>query len=149
MEPDIAPNTGSIARLCVATECSLHLIRPLGFQLSDKRLKRAGLDYWDNLDLIIWNNFDEFVRDTEPARFHFFTSKADKLYVDVDYTESDYLIFGAETTGLPKEIMERYKSQMLTIPMWGPVRCLNQAQAVSICLYEAMRQIRMPALSTL
>ncbi len=144
VEPDIAPNTGSIARLCVATGCPLHLVRPLGFQLTDKKLKRAGLDYWDDLDLKIWNSFQEFEENNDPRKFVLFSSHSKKLYIDIEYDEDNYLIYGAETTGLPDAIMKKYERQTATIPMWGPVRCLNQAQSVSATLYEALRQVRMP-----
>ena len=143
VEPDIAPNTGSIARLCVATNCPLHLVKPLGFQLSDKKLKRAGLDYWDELDLRIWNSFKEFEENHNTQNFVFFSAKAARLYVDVDFKEDDFLIYGAETTGLPQEIIEKYEDRLVKIPMWGKVRCLNQAQSVSISVYEALRQVRL------
>ncbi len=139
--PEIPPNTGNIARLCVATDCELHLIKPLGFSLSDKNLKRAGLDYWEHLKVYVHNSFDDFLS-TIKGELYFFSSKGMKYYTQIDYKEDDYLIFGSETSGFPPIIFENFKEKIYTIPMFGKVRCLNLANSVSIVLYEALRRLR-------
>lgn len=139
--PEIPPNTGNIARLCVATGCELHLIKPLGFSLSDRHLKRAGLDYWEYLKLFVHNSFQDFL-EVHNGDLYFFSSKGTKIYTQIDYKEDDYLIFGSETLGFPSNIFEEFKDRIYTIPMFGKVRCLNLSNSVAIVLYEALRRLR-------
>ncbi len=139
--PEIPQNTGNIARLCVGTDTELHLIRPLGFSITDKHLKRAGLDYWEYLKLTIHDSFNDFLSSVS-GNFYFFSSKGKKLYTKIDYKEDDYLIFGSETKGFPDFIFNQYADNIFTIPMFGRVRCLNLSNSVSIVLYEALRRLR-------
>lgn len=139
--PEIPPNTGNVARLCVATDTELHLIRPLGFLLSDKHLKRAGLDYWDHLKLFVHDSFDDFLSSID-GEIYFFSSKGTKFYTQIQFKEDDYLIFGSETRGFSDFIFNDYKDRIYTIPMFGMVRCLNLSNAVSIVLYESLRRLR-------
>lgn len=141
IHPEIPPNTGNIARLCVATDCELHLVKPLGFSLSDRYLKRAGLDYWHHLKLFIHNSLDNFLSELKD-NFYFFSSKGSKVYTDINFKESDWLIFGSETKGFPEIIFDKFKEKIYTIPMYGPVRCLNLSNSVAIVTYEALRQIK-------
>ncbi len=141
VEPEIPPNTGSIARLCGATNATLHLIEPLGFHIDDKRVKRAGLDYWQYISLRCWKNFDEFVKVNDEEKFKLFTTKVDRPYTDARYRPGDYLIFGKETKGLPEEMREIYSDFCYTLPMANPnIRSLNLAMTAGIVLYEALRQ---------
>jgi tRNA (cytidine/uridine-2'-O-)-methyltransferase len=152
IEPEIPPNTGNVGRLCLATRSTLHLVKPLGFSLDDRQLKRAGLDYWDDVDLRTWNSFDELQR-AQPAeaRYFFLTTKTDRAYYDMKFRRGDFLVFGRETKGLPESLLtdkidnpemigarEPFRS-CITIPMHG-VRSLNLATAVAIVLFEAVRQ---------
>ena len=139
-QPRIPPNTGNIARLCVATRTVLHLIRPLGFSTDDSQLKRAGLDYWEHLEIHYHDDWDAFVRDRPQGNLFFFSKKAAKPYTRARYGEGDFLVFGSETDGLPEELMRRHESGLYTIPMWGPTRSLNLSTSVGIVLYEALRQ---------
>ncbi|MCX7991483.1 MAG: tRNA (cytidine(34)-2'-O)-methyltransferase [Proteobacteria bacterium] len=141
LNPEIPPNTGNIARLCVATDCELHLIKPLGFSLSDKYLKRAGLDYWDHLKLFVHSSFKDFLS-VKDGELYFFSSKGIKIYTEIEYNEKDYLIFGAETAGFPPFVFKDFSDRIYTIPMFGKVRCLNLSNSVSIVLYEALRRLR-------
>jgi len=140
LNPEIPPNTGNIARLCVACNVELHLVKPLGFSITDRYLKRAGLDYWDKLKLVIHESLKDFFSyiDTD---FYFFSSKGKKLYTDINYKLDDYLIFGSETRGFPEEIYQFHSDKLYTIPMFGEVRCLNLSNSVAIVVYEALRQI--------
>ena len=139
--PEIPQNTGTIGRLAVATDATLHLIEPLGFSLEDKYVKRAGMDYWQHLDLHIYKNWEEFLEQNRPERLFFFSTKGEKRYWDTEYKEHDYLVFGRESAGLPPEFYTRYASALRTIPMPGKFnRSLNLANSVSIVFYEAMRQ---------
>jgi len=140
LNPEIPPNTGNIARLCVACNVELHLVKPLGFSITDRYLKRAGLDYWDKLKLVIHESLKDFFSyiDTD---FYFFSSKGKKLYTDINYKLDDYLIFGSETRGFPEEIYQLHSDKLYTIPMFGEVRCLNLSNSVAIVVYEALRQI--------
>ena len=139
--PEIPQNTGTIGRLAVATDATLHLIEPLGFSLEDKYVKRAGMDYWQYLDLHIYNNGEEFLEKNTPQRLFFFSTKGEKCYWNTSYKEHDYLVFGRESAGLPPEFYSRYADDLRTIPMPGKFnRSLNLANSVSIVLYEAMRQ---------
>jgi tRNA (cytidine/uridine-2'-O-)-methyltransferase len=142
VEPEIPPNTGNIGRLCLATGSTLHLVKPLGFSIDDRALKRAGLDYWKEVDVRLWDSLDElFGKHETPARLFFLTTKANRAYYDVHFAPGDFLIFGRETKGLPESLLAARREQLLTIPMRG-TRSLNLATAVGIVLFEAMRQQR-------
>lgn len=140
IHPEIPPNTGNIARLCVAIDCELHLVRPLGFSIDDRHLKRAGLDYWQYLKLFIHNTLDDFLSQIN-NNFYFFSSKGKKLYTSIKYERDDWLIFGSETKGFPEIIFKKFSDKIFSIPMFGPVRCLNLSNSVAIVSYEALRQI--------
>ena len=141
-QPEIPPNTGSVARLCAATLTPLHLIEPLGFKIDDKHLKRAGLDYWEFVDLHVHTSWDEFHRHTRPGRLLYFSKKAARSYTAAGYREDDYLVFGPETRGLPDALLAANADCSFRIPMMGRgVRSLNLSNAVSIVLYEALRQL--------
>ena len=140
VNPQIPPNTGNIGRLCVNTGARLHLIKPLGFDISDKAVKRAGLDYWHKLDLKVWESLEEFVASVDLNRCYFATTKATRYYFDVEYKPGDFLIFGSETKGLPMELMQKRWQNAITIPMSKEGRSLNLAVSVGIILYEAIRQ---------
>ncbi len=141
-EPEIPPNTGSVARLCAATRTRLHLIEPLGFEIDDKHLKRAGLDYWPYVDLQVHGSWEEFTAPHQGARLLYFSKKAAKSYVSAAYREDDYLVFGPETRGLPNNLLRANEADSYVIPMMSPaVRSLNLANAVSIVLYEGLRQL--------
>ena len=142
IEPEIPPNTGNIGRLCLATRSTLHLVKPLGFSLDDRELKRAGLDYWNEVDLQIWDSFQELQRaQGNAARYFFLTTKSKRAYYDVDFRDGDFLVFGRETKGLPECLLANNHDASLTIPMHG-TRSLNLATAVAIVLFEAERQQR-------
>ncbi|MDR1285888.1 MAG: tRNA (cytidine(34)-2'-O)-methyltransferase [Campylobacteraceae bacterium] len=140
--PQIPQNTGSIGRLCVNTNCKLHIIKPACFEISDKMVKRAGLDYWKILDLKVWENLDEFlsIHSKDSERFFFATTKSEKPYFEARYEKGDFLFFGGESTGLPMEFMKKNWDNAVTIPMGKNGRSLNQAMAVGIILYDAIRQ---------
>lgn len=139
-QPEIPQNTGNIVRTCSATACGLTLVRPLGFSTSDRQLKRAGLDYWEGVDVEEIDDLDEYLnRSSSP--FYFFSSKAKKLYTDVSYSEDSLLIFGSETRGLPEKFWNKWQNQFVTIPMAKNARCLNLSNAAAIALYEAKRQL--------
>lgn len=141
-EPEIPPNTGSVARLCAATLTPLHLIEPLGFKIDDKHLKRAGLDYWEFVNLRVHKSWNEFIETATPKQLWYFSKRATKSYTATRYDNDDFLIFGPETRGLPQEILEANADRALRIPMMGSgVRSLNLSNAVSIVLYEALRQL--------
>lgn len=141
IEPEIPNNTGNIGRLCVGANCHLHLIEPLGFEISDKRVKRAGLDYWPDLKLTVHKNIDLWMDEVhELSRVFFFSSKADKAYFEVNFKNGDWLVFGKESVGLGKAILNRYAEQCVTIPFPGKVRSFNLSNAVAMALGEAMRQ---------
>ena len=145
VEPEIPPNTGNIGRLCLATGATLHLIKPLGFSIDDRTLRRAGLDYWKEVELKLWDSFEQLHGDRDPsARFFFLTTKSDRAYYDVKFGAGDFLVFGRETKGLPESLLARHAEELLTIPMRG-TRSLNLATAVGIVLFEAMRQQERPA----
>lgn len=141
-EPEIPPNTGSVARLCAATQTTLHLVEPLGFKIDDKHLKRAGLDYWEFVDLHVHPSWEQFLRKTSPARLWFFSKRGPRNYTSVSFAEDDFLIFGPETRGLPPSLVGENAGNALRIPMMSNrVRSLNLSNAVSIALYEALRQL--------
>jgi tRNA (cytidine/uridine-2'-O-)-methyltransferase len=139
VEPEIPPNTGNVGRLCLATKSTLHLVKPLGFSLDDRQLKRVGLDYWDDVDLKVWDSLDELMRSNAAARYFFVTTKTKHGYWDVKFRPGDFLIFGRETKGLPEKLLIENAKDCITIPMEG-TRSLNLATAVGIVLYEAIRQ---------
>jgi tRNA (cytidine/uridine-2'-O-)-methyltransferase len=142
VEPEIPPNTGTTARLCAATNTGFHLVGPLGFSLEDRYLKRAGLDYWPYVDVHSYLNWDEFLQRRPPGRLLAFSAKASQSYTQVQYTESDLLVFGSETRGLSAAIRQTLVGALYTIPMQGThVRSLNLANAAAIVLYEALRQL--------
>ncbi|MFP7755751.1 tRNA (cytidine(34)-2'-O)-methyltransferase [Thermodesulfobacteriota bacterium B35] len=142
VEPEIPPNTGSIARLCGATNTVLDLVHPLGFSTDDRHLKRAGLDYWPHVMIRHWPGIDEFLQAQDERRLFFFTTKTDRAYTEAAYRAGDMLVFGRETRGLPEEILALYMDRCYTIPMENPhIRSLNLAMSAGIVLYEALRQI--------
>jgi tRNA (cytidine/uridine-2'-O-)-methyltransferase len=140
IQPQIPPNTGNIARLCAATDSSLHLIEPLGFSINDSEVRRAGLDYWDAVDLWVHPNWFAFRDAIDRGRCLYFSAKAERSYFEAPYKANSCLVFGSETEGMPQRILEKHPEQCFTIPMTGPVRSLNLATAVGIVLYEAIRQ---------
>ncbi|MDX1775518.1 MAG: tRNA (uridine(34)/cytosine(34)/5-carboxymethylaminomethyluridine(34)-2'-O)-methyltransferase TrmL [Desulfobulbales bacterium] len=141
VEPEIPPNTGTIARLCGATDTVLHLVEPLGFSIDDKHLKRAGLDYWKYVKIVYWENFEAFLAAQDERKIYFFTKKTEKPYTSADFVPGDFLIFGKETKGLPEELLKLYMDRCYTIPMCNSnIRSLNLANAACIVLYEALRQ---------
>lgn len=141
-QPEIPPNTGSIARLCAATLTPLHLIEPLGFKIDDKHLKRAGLDYWEFVELTVHKSWDDFMRHRADKRLLFFSKRATDSYTQIHYEEDDFLVFGPETRGLPAELLAADPRRCYRIPMMSPgVRSLNLSNAVSIVLYEGLRQL--------
>lgn len=143
VEPEIPPNTGNIARLCAATGTHLHLIEPLGFELSDKQLKRAGMDYWERVTWRTWPNWEAFLAEEQPARLHLFTTKARRSYWETTYQAGDYLVFGRETKGLAESMLAAYEEQCVRIPIEREeARSLNLATATGIGLFEALRQIK-------
>lgn len=143
VEPEIPPNTGSIARLCGATNTVLHLVHPLGFSTDDKHMKRAGLDYWQFVNIVHWDNLDKFLQAQDETRLFFFTTKVAVPYFDVRYKPGDFFIFGKETKGLSVDIIQLYNDRCCTLPMQNPhIRSLNLAMTAGIVLYEAIRQTR-------
>ena len=141
LNPQIPPNTGNIGRICVNTNSRLHLIKPLGFDIDEKSVKRAGLDYWKKLDLVVWDSLDDFLKENNNFdRFFFATTKSKRPYFEVEYKNGDFLIFGSETKGLPMELMQKNWENAITIPMCKNGRSLNLAVSVGIVLYEAIRQ---------
>jgi tRNA (cytidine/uridine-2'-O-)-methyltransferase len=142
VEPEIPPNTGTIARLCGATDTVLHLVRPLGFSTDDRHLKRAGLDYWEHVKIVYWENVDAFLTAQNETKLYFFTKKTGLPYTRIEFKPGDFLIFGRETKGLPEDLLTLYKDRCYTIPMRNPkIRSLNLANAAAIVLYEAIRQL--------
>ena len=139
-EPEIPANTGNIGRTCVATGTSLHLIEPLGFSLSEKALKRAGMDYWQDLDVHTYINWDDFCEKNPDAKIYYATTKARHVYSDVHYESDCYIMFGNESAGIPEEILKENPDTCVRIPMIGETRSLNLSNSVAIVLYEALRQ---------
>lgn len=141
VEPEIPQNTGNIARTAAATGCVLHLVRPLGFELSDKYLKRAGLDYWQFVKVLMHDCFDDVLRSAESkAKFYYFTTKAPRAYTEAQFHAGDYLVFGKETKGLDEELLVKHKEQCLRIPMLEDTRSLNLSNSVAVAVYEGLRQ---------
>lgn len=140
VEPEIPQNTGNIVRTCAATGCRLHLVRPLGFEVTDKYLKRAGLDYWDGVDIFYYDCFDELYEKYKSRNFFFFTTKARKNYCDVTFSAEDFMVFGKETRGLPEELLVRHPEECVRIPMLEDIRSLNLSNSVAVAVYEGLRQ---------
>lgn len=140
VEPEIPQNTGNIARTCAATGASLHLVEPLGFKIDDKQLKRAGLDYWHLLDIHYYKNIDDFWQKNQNGNFYYMTTKANKTYADITYTDGDYFLFGKETKGLPEEMLIKNPERCARIPMRDGARSLNLSNSVAIAVFEALRQ---------
>ncbi|MDE6618087.1 MAG: tRNA (uridine(34)/cytosine(34)/5-carboxymethylaminomethyluridine(34)-2'-O)-methyltransferase TrmL [Clostridiales bacterium] len=139
-QPEIPQNTGNISRTCACTGSALHIIKPMGFEITDKHLKRAGLDYWDKLDLTYYESMEEFFEKTKGGRYFYLSKKASKRYTDIDFKDGDYLIFGKETKGLPEHIVFDNPDTALRIPMAEGLRSLNLSNTVALVLYEALRQ---------
>ncbi len=139
-EPEIPANTGNIGRTCVATNTRLHLIEPLGFRLDEKSLRRAGMDYWKDLDVTTYIDFQDFLDKNPGAKIYMATTKAPNVYTDVQYEQDSYIMFGKESAGIPEEILVHHKEDSIRIPMVGDIRSLNLGNSVAIVLYEALRQ---------
>lgn len=139
-EPEIPANTGNIGRTCTATGTSLHLIEPLGFKINEKEVKRAGLDYWDKLDVHIYSSFADFLEKNPNAKIYMATTKAHKTYTEVDYDPDSFIMFGKESAGIPEDILVDYEETCIRIPMNKDIRSLNLSNSVAVVLYEALRQ---------
>ena len=139
-EPEMPANTGNIGRTCVAAGARLHLIEPLGFSINDKMVKRAGLDYWDKLDVTVYDDFNDFWERNPGAKIYMATTKAHKTYTEVSYEPDCYIMFGKESAGIPEEILVDHEDTCVRIPMIGDIRSLNLSNSVAIVLYEALRQ---------
>lgn len=148
VEPEIPQNTGNIARTCAATGARLHLVEPMGFKVDDKKLKRAGLDYWYLLDITYYSDLEDFFRKNEGGKFFYFSTKAPKKHTDVEYPDGAYLVFGKETAGLPEELLKNNPDSCVRIPMISPARSLNLSNSVAIGVYEALRQWDYPELQS-
>ena len=146
VEPEIPQNAGNIARTCAATGTRLHMIRPLGFEVTDKYLKRAGLDYWHLVEICYYDSFDELKAKYPDGKFYFFTTKGRHRHSDVAFQDGDFLVFGKETKGLPEELLLENPETCLRIPMFGEARSLNLSNSVAVALYEALRQNDYPNL---
>lgn len=142
LEPEMPANTGNIGRTCAATGTRLHLIEPLGFKLNEKALRRAGLDYWEKLDVTVYSDYQDFLDKNPKAlnKLYFATTKAHRVYSDVAYEPDCYLMFGKESGGIPEELLIENEDRCIRVPMWGEIRSLNLSNSVSIVLYEALRQ---------
>ena len=146
VEPEIPQNTGNIARTCAATGCVLHLVEPLGFAIDDKRMKRAGLDYWHLLDVRMYKNLDEFFEKNPDGRYFYATTKAPHAYHEAEYRDGDYLMFGRETRGLPEPLLVEHPERCVRIPMLSEARSLNLSNSVAIGVYEVLRQWDYPGM---
>ncbi|MCI8731847.1 MAG: tRNA (cytidine(34)-2'-O)-methyltransferase [Lachnospiraceae bacterium] len=140
LEPEIPANTGNIGRTCVAAGARLHLIEPLGFRLGEKDIKRAGMDYWNDLDVSIYLNYQDFMEKNPGAKIYYASTKAPRIYTEVSYEEDAYLMFGKESAGIPEEILLENQETAIRIPMKGDIRSLNLSNSAAIVLYEALRQ---------
>ena len=138
--PEIPQNTGNISRTCAVTGAKLHIIKPIGFEISDRTLKRAGLDYWDKLDVVYYEGYDDFVRKNPDAELYFFTQKGKLCYTEIDYPDGVYLVFGRESVGLPEELITENAERTVRIPMLQTLRCLNLSNSVAVAAYEVLRQ---------
>lgn len=139
-EPEIPANTGNIGRTCVAAGARLHLIEPLGFRLNEKNLKRAGMDYWKDLDVTTYIDYDDFLERNPGAKIYMATTKASRLYTEVEFEPDCYIMFGKESAGIPEEILVKNKENCIRIPMMGEIRSLNLGNSAAVILYEALRQ---------
>ena len=148
VEPEIPQNTGNIARTCAATGAKLHLVRPMGFEVDDKKLKRAGLDYWYLLDITYYDNLQDFFEKNPDGKFFYFSTKAQKRHSDISYPDNAFLVFGKETAGLPEELLLKNKEACVRIPMIDDARSLNLSNSVAIAVYETLRQWDYPALQS-
>lgn len=147
IEPEIPQNTGNIARTCAATGARLHLVGPMGFQITDKQVKRAGLDYWDKLDITYYDSIDDFFEQNSGADFYYFTTKGGVAHSDMEYKNNAFLVFGKETKGLPEELLKDNYDKCVRLPMRGIIRSLNLSNAVCAGTYEVLRQWGYPELS--
>ena len=146
LNPEIPQNTGNISRTCAVTGAALHIIRPMGFEISDKTLKRAGLDYWDKLDVTYYDSYREFIEKNGAYPMYFFSSHAEHSYADVTYPDKVFLVFGRESVGLPKDLIDENRETALRIPMLPTLRCLNLSNSVAIAVYEVLRQRSFPCM---
>lgn len=146
VEPEIPQNTGNIARTCAATGARLHIVEPMGFKIDDKKLKRAGLDYWYLLDITYYSNLEDFFEKNKDGNFYFFSTKAQNRYSDISYPDKSYLFFGKETAGLPEELLKSNPDRCVRIPMISDARSLNLSNSVAIGVYEVLKQWDFPKL---
>lgn len=147
VEPEIPQNTGNVARTCAVTGAALHIVRPMGFTIDDKKLKRAGLDYWDKLDITYYDSLSDFLEKTKDESLFFFSTKATNVHSDIAYPRRCFLVFGKETAGLPKQLVEENLDRSVRIPMRDELRCLNLSNSVAIGAYEVLRQWGYPNLT--
>lgn len=148
VEPQIPQNTGNISRTCAVTGATLHLVKPLGFEISDSKLKRAGLDYWDSLEIYYYDNLQDFFEKNKDGRFYYFTTKGEHIHSDIEYENNCYIVFGREDKGLPEELLAQNRKSCARIPMRENLRSLNLSNSVAIATYEILRQWDYPDLST-
>ena len=149
VEPEIPQNAGNIARTCAVTGCKLHMVRPLGFEVSDKYLKRAGLDYWNLVEIYYYDSIEEVMEKYYNGKnFYFFSTKAKVIHSDAKYSDGDFLVFGKETKGLPESLLEKHYSECVRIPMMGETRSLNLSNSVCVGVYEGLRQLNFPNFKT-
>lgn len=149
VEPEIPQNVGNIARTCAVTDCALHLVRPLGFEITDKHLKRAGLDYWQYLKIYYYDSIEEVIEKFYNGKnFKFFSTKSKLIHSDATYADGDFLVFGKETKGLPEPLLEKHYDECVRIPMMGKLRSLNLSNSVAIGVYEGLRQLGYPNMNT-
>lgn len=149
VEPEIPQNAGNIARTCAVTGSRLHMIRPLGFEVSDKYLKRAGLDYWHFVDISYYDSIEELMdKFYNGSNFYFFSTKAKKIHSDANYKDGDFLVFGKETKGLPEDLLKKHYDMCVRLPMMGETRSLNLSNSVCVGVYEALRQMGYPGMKT-
>ncbi len=146
VEPEIPQNTGNIARTCAATGARLHIVKPMGFAIDDRKLKRAGLDYWQYLDITYYEGLDDFFEKNPDSVCYYFTTKGLKAHSEISYPDNSYLFFGKETKGLPEELLIKHPESCVRIPMMGEIRSLNLSNSVAIAVYEVLRQWDYPAL---